>query len=87
MLTNNHQRPSGRTTNKQRGKKMREFKKSETWKVYFQPKNGADGGPHYMQTDTFNGGDREFCTREDAEKAAQECIDDGIGKFWDISVR
>ena len=49
------------------------------FRVYCEPKTGAEGGPHYI--------DEEFCTQVDAEACIQWMLEDGVGKYWKLSVR
>lgn len=49
------------------------------FRVYLEPKTGAQGRPHYES--------KIFSSREDAERHAQELKEDGHEKFWRITVR
>lgn len=49
------------------------------FRVYCEPKNGAEGGPHYLED--------EFYSQESAEAKIEEMLEDGTGKYWKLSVR
>jgi hypothetical protein len=50
-----------------------------TFRIYCEPKEGAQSGPHYV--------DEWLPSREAAEAYRQEMIEDGFGAYWKLSIR
>jgi hypothetical protein len=54
------------------------------YRIYCEPKTGADGLPHYAHDDYR---ELSFRTKESAQQHIDEMLNDGVGKFWELKIR